>query len=404
MARFDKSVIAPGDYETPDGPASVPPERIDHWISQHKAMREVGLEIPVSWGHLSVALPSDPTALTPDEQAYRKSRYNAGWMDALRVDPATGELWASGDTPALSVDEKTGALIDPELKTAIREVSLGVGDFRDGKGRLWKDAIIHLALTPHPVWGGQGGFRAASDEGVSTMYRFGLSGLVQRFALAADEGGGGGGGGGEKKPEKKDGEGGGDGGMLKKILKCLKDIGKPLPDDTTDENFMDRLYTMLTAMKASEGGDTGATAAAGTGVTEEQPTYMGGHVDPSVRILFEEVDREKRAKRTERINALVGRGCPPHVVRDLQTRASRTFFSLDPTTKKAAVPAIDRELDLLEKVLPAATAVTLFGQISPLPGTTAVPPPNDPQDQAAKSREAADSMARAAGLPARKSA
>src|SRR5262245_60561665 len=199
MARFRKLVMVPGEYVTPDGPATVTAERIRHWVRQFAAMRAAGLQMPVAWGHQPDATPSDPSALSEAEALYRKSRYIAGWLENLEQDQKTGELWATGEAPALDLDGESGALIDPDLATAIREVSLGCGDFRDGQGRLWKDTVVHLALTPHPVLGGQSGFETATEGGL-TMQRFGLSDLTARFALAADDAPGGGGGNGKDEP------------------------------------------------------------------------------------------------------------------------------------------------------------------------------------------------------------
>ncbi len=159
MARVETIVIEPGNHESPDGTVKATPQRIRHWINQFHQMRRAGLQIPVPWGHHSKALPEGS-----DEAIFAASRYNAGYIDKLAL-TQQGGLAAGFELPALHYDQNSGCVVDPKEKTAIREVSLGIAKkFKDGKGRVWNDVIVHCALVPLPVMGAQQGFTGLATK------------------------------------------------------------------------------------------------------------------------------------------------------------------------------------------------------------------------------------------------
>ena len=152
MAIFQKRVAAPGTYQTPDGIATVTPTRIRHWHDTLQQFLAAGYKVPVSWGHISTALPA-----TEDDKEFWAARYVAGRITGSRIDRKTGELVIQGDAPGVEVEDgrlmSLATLPDGRrVKTAIEEVSIGARDWQDGKGRTWPDAPVQLALTPLPVW------------------------------------------------------------------------------------------------------------------------------------------------------------------------------------------------------------------------------------------------------------
>lgn len=160
MARFVKTLVPCGVHHSPQGRVEVTRDRVRRWVEQWRKMRSGGVKIPIPWGHRRDSVPKEGEE-DDEEEAYRAARYNAGYILDLRQGP-DGSLVMVGEAPALAVDAK-GNLIDPELRTAISEVSAGIGDWRDGRGKVWRDVIVHAALTPLPVWAGQDSFRELSS-------------------------------------------------------------------------------------------------------------------------------------------------------------------------------------------------------------------------------------------------
>lgn len=161
MARFKTICVPLGTHSSPDGDVCATPARVRQWAEKFTRMKRAGIRIPIAWGHQPNAIPIE------DEAAFQLSisKFNAGYVDALYADPDTGGLALEGDAPGVEVD-KAGNLVHwvrlpdgRQVKGAIGEVSAAVNDWRDGKGRLWPDAVMHVALTPLPVCGGQKGLQ-----------------------------------------------------------------------------------------------------------------------------------------------------------------------------------------------------------------------------------------------------
>ena len=54
-------------------------------------------------------------------------------------------------TYKIKLEKDTNDLINPRDGTRVREVSAGIGNWRDGKGVVHKDVIRHVALCTLPV-------------------------------------------------------------------------------------------------------------------------------------------------------------------------------------------------------------------------------------------------------------
>jgi hypothetical protein len=138
--------------------------RVKRWADQFQEMKRLGIKIPCTWGHISNGRPFT----NEDDFQLAMSRGVAGYLEDARVCPDTGSLLVRGNAPGVEVDSQGNLLAwtrgpdGKEVKTAIAEVSPAFDNWRDGAGRIWKDSLIHLALTPLPCVAGQKGFARLS--------------------------------------------------------------------------------------------------------------------------------------------------------------------------------------------------------------------------------------------------
>lgn len=393
----------PGEYRTPDGPASVTPARIKHWHDSVNAMAAEGIRLPASWGHVSTAVPH-----SPDDAAFWASRYNAGHITGAELSD-TGELFFLGDAPGL--DMRDGNLVASvelaggmKAETAIGEVSVGVRDWTDGNGRLWRDAPLHLALTPLPVIvppGGQSGFEAA-PSGQS----FGLASLLTRF-------------GDSPPPKKPDPTAGSDtdadddadattaaptgdaipGASAEKVVAMLAKIGVVLPTDTSAANILERLYVACTAMETTMTATDPAEAT--KGAKEEQGTYLSTlrAKDPIVALLLDEKEARERADLFADIDACKKRGLSAHLAKEWRAEATAQRFSLGADGKPAA-SAVRAKVDLAKQLLPEADA---GAQLFLSTVREAAAPEDEKANVVDQHKKIADEQARNSRLPARAS-
>lgn len=244
MAAPRKILIRPGVYAPPQGVLHAPASRVRSWAEKFRAMSAAGIKIPVSYGHQPDAWPLDPRSSDPDRarREYHLSAFNAGYLGGMDCGN-DGGLAASFACPGLDMDESGNLTCwrrlpdGTEVKTAIGEVSVAIKDWRDGTGKNWEDAIVHVALTPLPVAHGTGGFTLAcgrEDAPITlslSSLLYTLSSDTQEATDMADEK--------ESKPEAGTEGGGTD--HFKDALAFLSRKGVSLPEDTTPENVWERL-------------------------------------------------------------------------------------------------------------------------------------------------------------------
>jgi hypothetical protein len=176
MATFKKPVLAVGRYRTRSGEwLDATEDRLRGWSDKFRAMRREGIKLPLSWGHQPLAEPLDPFADPNDPEVrarreFSSSAYCAGQLDDIEYDPASKTLYATGSAPGADIDQDGNLLAwvklpdGTQLRSAVNEVSIGVNNWIDGKGRLHEDVPIHLALCVRPVAHGLGGFLALSTD------------------------------------------------------------------------------------------------------------------------------------------------------------------------------------------------------------------------------------------------
>jgi hypothetical protein len=161
--HFRMPLVCLGTHQAPQQSVNVTPERAHHWIESHRQITAERNKIPMPWGHQLKAVPYGDA----DARRYAMARWNAGSVVDLEFDPATGWVDAIATVPPgyeVETDgagKLTGRLVNPTDHTVIEEMSAGIGNWKDGKGKVWRDIIVHAALCTLPVVAGQPGVTAA---------------------------------------------------------------------------------------------------------------------------------------------------------------------------------------------------------------------------------------------------
>lgn len=412
--KFKKQIVKPGKYvvnvprKQKDGTVKferdtheITPERIKSWKDKFDAMIQDGLRIPAPFRHDLSALPlTDEQKLELEQkQKDQGSLNNAGYWDSLNI--------AEDGTLEGEIDVAEQALAD-RFGNSFKECSLmALPEFTDGKGKKWEDAILHVAVVTNPIVHGLDNFKPVtpveSTENAIALCLSALEGvalgdddkpklqdlslnenlvtgevyfsgrfkkspqtidLLEKFkgyvqslekgenvylnsslALALEQ------------PEavaslKKQ-----DGTLLSvgDVVTLLPKVGVTLPQDTNDENFMDRLLTALTTVAA---GKDGANPTVGNGLT-----IMPGGVQMSHKIEPDSpqgklVAKQQRERIKGRIEALVmsGRITAPYVEEVLKPQLEGCALSLSIDDDGNLGPTgLDPVLDALER-LPASIA------------------------------------------------
>lgn len=170
MAKVRKVVLRTGVYHTRQGKLKVTPQKMGRWARLGNEMLQAGIRIPACWGHQLSAFPGKENELA--KRQYNLAKANAGYILSFDHDPNTDEFALIMDLPGCEVD-KDGNLLSwhkledgSMVKSAIKEVSVAIKEYKDGSGREWPESIIHVALTPHPVMTNQDGFRDAARSDI----------------------------------------------------------------------------------------------------------------------------------------------------------------------------------------------------------------------------------------------
>jgi hypothetical protein len=186
---YEALIARPGVYLADGGPINITPERTARWEREFNRFRAAGYEIPTPWGHKLKAVPHDPA--DPYRLDEEISRWNAGYVESLRRDARTGELFMLAQVPpGYRYDKARRACVNDRDQTVIREVSPGFGDMIDGQGRHHHDVLFHVALCTHPVLPGQPGFGPGGTAARRPSVRFmSAAGRITRLQFLASPGG-----------------------------------------------------------------------------------------------------------------------------------------------------------------------------------------------------------------------
>lgn len=405
MAKASKVLLRTGLYQPPQGELLVTPSRLRGYVDKFRQMRDLGIKIPIGWGHQPDANPADASQRA--RQQYYLSALNAGYLDDLSLD-RKGQLDSLMNCPGCEVDPATGQYTawvrlpdGREVRTGIGEVSVAIRDWTDGQGRLWPDVITHVALTPLPVMADQEGFTAAlstvSTREASPVYYLSLTSMARELSTAeanmADEwedddeavaeGAAKGAEEGEEKvqepPEKPavsppppataDANAGG---VMSAVLLALEAHGICLPPDTSLENLAERIrvagHKKVTGgdedeeeereakKKEEEDEDEGVSYSGedrdGQTQEEERPVMMSlatAKTPAEKKLIAREESRHKR-EQLDLIESLVKKGMPVHEATAYRERL--TSYTLSLTEDGEVSPKkLDFELSTWAKAL-----------------------------------------------------
>lgn len=379
MAVFKKVISKPGTYlvKTMTGKRAVRKLSKADFAQAVKTGNEMlgdGLMIPSPYGHSDgqkvipvplTANPDDP-ALFVDAETGEKPKWdqaiNGGFWRKFELGPEgefIGYVEADGD-PA---DPNTNA--GRIGKTFVQTSPLLLGEWVDGKGRLRKNAPLHICLTNKAVEPNQSNFQAMPDDSpYAIAMSFSDDDLI---ALSTDENG--------SEPEKVDPnakaietdsnkttvetdktsqpEMGPE--IVNKVRTELKlKLNVTLPDDTDATNFLDRLLTILTNLEAKEEEEGEFDVEPEDGKPPKSPTIMS----------LDELETKKlngalgniAAKRREEFKARIeravskGRTGRAHADKKLLPLVEGFAMSLDDMDEEGnfKASAIEMALDALE--------------------------------------------------------
>lgn len=260
MPRFRKPIVKAGVYEIPIPGSSktrseiLSADRIKYWSETANEMIKEGHRIPGPWHH---DLQSLPVKMGSDG-SLPKSSDNAGfwdrfWVEGNREDGSV-TLWGEIDAPGSENDLNTPA---GKIGKTVKETSIYVRpSFKDGSGREWKDALMHVGLVTHPIEKGQENFVPVSEGLALSMsqcnYSFSMSevGSIDNPNLPTT------------------------GMSVSELLGKLKEVARiSLPSDTTDVNFLERLNAALEQKRLSEEEEKGTIRVPPKGA-QEPPAPM----------------------------------------------------------------------------------------------------------------------------------
>lgn len=309
MVGFKKAVLRVGKYFSPDGEVPVTPERLLHWRDEFRRMKAARQVVPVDWDH---AEQTNRAGLTPlslgDYRKRRSARNTVGHLVDFDVTQDGAVLTLDvPDEDAAGKADKNLIFVSPVISPI----------WRDGAANEYADCITHVDFVNHPVDHSQGPFERVPVEslnqqpaiacalrmGLGTQFYTRTKGaqpMANKFRPQVVRMGGY-----EDNPEgfftdskgevrpiaKKKGRGGGSRGKrragkaaaarlsltirmaedaepmpadvipeddydsIDEILDMLEEFNIRLPDDTTDENLIERLRVALhTAMAHREDG------------------------------------------------------------------------------------------------------------------------------------------------------
>ena len=235
--KFKKTVLLEDRiYHSPDGKLVVNPKSKKHWVDKVAHFKASLFDIPVFWDH-----PNDPKLSQPIKRKdgkKRRARGQAGWLtNAAMADD--GGLELEFDIP----NEKDAQQVADNLT----KVSPVIWDtLPDGRGVTHESVIGACDLVIHPVDDSQTDFTPVPAVACS-LVRMSLEGKPVIYRLAEDD---------EMADDDSGGDSEGDGSdRVKRVIEGMAALNIMVPDDTTVENFFERVESaLLTAAAMGDGG------------------------------------------------------------------------------------------------------------------------------------------------------
>lgn len=354
-----------GEYHSPDGAVRVTPGRLRHWAKNFERLNKARQVVPMHWDH-----GSDVDSLRPLSQsefhrnASRSAKNSVGKLTDFKVsrDGKSAEItFQTLDNQATKKVASNAVYVSPVI----------FPKWKDGAGNQYRDLITHLDLVNHPVDHSQSLARQVEPEAITCCLRMGLKTKPFRLGntmadddykdddeMLEDE---------MLEDEMLDGdididaeldddlgddvdididlddddddfdqeledlgmdsgeelelEVADDGSQVGDLMLALADHDLVLPEDTTMENFMDRLRTALIAKK---GNDTESSAG---GDFDSGETIVA---DPQIATMSAFANKSYSSKLNQNLKALLKSGrCTPAEYRAKKKQASVVKLSLN---------------------------------------------------------------------------
>ncbi len=376
-------------------------------------MKAEGIRPPLTWEHAD-PLSDEDAPRNPREERAEFAKFTAGWPEDMRVEP-DGRLTAEFDVPDGESGEqvKTTGYVSPAFRR----------EWRDGSGRVWKNVISHIAVTPRPVHHRQDRFAPVSieqAESVQASLRFSLGDVVadendKPTVPPADDAA-------NPKPDESD-KGGeapkapSGGPSVACLIEGLRRARINLPDDTTPENFIDRLYTAVEAITGQSGDadddaqkpEDDEMADKKQDVREESPAYAALSLEvkatkDQASVALSLLCNERRTRLEATLDRALEQGkCDPE--RHKRLRAALGSYQLSLKDGAVSESDLEREIAILNS-LPAGAFWTPEQRTAQLSLTEHQPPGSfterDPrlpggELDATKAKEIADNFVKVTG-------
>lgn len=299
MAKFRKQIVKPGKYSAsnPAGgnekvEAAVPQSRLAKWVDNATKMIAKGIKIPAPWKHDPKAVPGS------------SSKDNAGFWDKFWQDENDGSIWGIVDVPLAADAEKVG--------NTVKETSVLVKPtFTDGTGYEWDESMLHVALVTHPIEAGQENFVPVENELAIAMSSFISPDATFQMAESVETTT-------NTSVPSENISNGASGATVKQALEALAKIGLKLPDDTTNENLIERIVIASTAL--SENNEDENLDNPPPGANEQpSPVAMSHNMAENNTHLLTFASKQVAQSYKTRIKALVdaGKVTPAYVTKTL---------------------------------------------------------------------------------------
>ena len=280
MSKFNQLSLKPGRYYVGNGRyRNLTKSDLSRYRENTNAMLAAGVSVPVLLEHAQPGSDDGApkyAAGKTREQLAAEVKHGTGWLDSVAIE-ADGSMAFALDVTDADASKK---IEDGSIKYTSPEFR---HTYQDGAGRIWNDVIGHVALTHQPRSTDQGGFTPEVEvaEALAGATQFSLADLLpegEQFSTADPF---------AKKKNKSEGgnqeptlAAAGDAGVegdnpaanenanpdasenpdmpkaglgnqqLEAILAHLTELGIPLPSDTSEKNFYDRLLTGLLVAEA----------------------------------------------------------------------------------------------------------------------------------------------------------
>jgi len=175
---FQKTMLRVGEYHSPDGKVCVTPRRLRHWASNFQRLDSAKQVVPMHWDH-----GSDVDSLRPlSEREFSSNRTRSAKNSVGKL--TDFKVSADGKSAEITFQTLEPAATRKVASNAVYVSPVIFPQWKDGAGNQYKDLITHLDLVNHPVDHSQSLAKPVSPNGaVACALRMGLG--TQPYRLGA---------------------------------------------------------------------------------------------------------------------------------------------------------------------------------------------------------------------------